>query len=91
MRLALGFGDVDQIGLFEARRQFQHRPGDRDVVVVRQHAQHLDRRIADRRQTDGELGARLVLDFLDQQPENVVEQVDMRVIEIFWRRRGTAR
>ncbi len=30
----------------------------------------------------GELGARLGLDFLDQQPENVVEQIDMRVVEI---------
>ena len=79
MRLTFGIGEIDEIGLLQPRRQFQHRPGDGDVVVIGQRAHHFDRRVGDRRQAIGELGARLVLDFLDQQPEYVVEQIDMRV------------
>ena len=35
-----------QIGLLQARRQFEHRAGDGDIVVVGQRPQHSDRRVA---------------------------------------------
>ena len=80
MRLAFGLGEIDQIGFGQARRQLQHRAGDGNIVVIGERAQHLHRRIGDRRQADGEFGARLGLDFLDEQAEDVVEQVDMLVV-----------
>ncbi len=79
MRLTFGIGEIDQIGLLQPRRQFQHRPGDGDVIVIGQRAHQFEWRVGDRRQAIGELGARLVLDFLDQQSEYVVEQIDMRL------------
>ncbi len=88
--LTLGFGEIDEIGLGQARRQFEHRTGNRDIVVIGQDAQHLDRRVADRRKAMGQFGTRLVLDFLDEQREDVVEQVDMGIAVASSRRQEIA-
>ena len=81
MRLALGLGDVDQIGFGKPSRMLQHRPGDRDVVVLGEPPHHLDRRIADRRKAIGEFRARLDFDLVDQAAEHVVEQTDVLLVE----------
>ena len=86
VRLALGLGDVDQIGFGEPARLLQHRAGDRDVVVLGEPPHHLDRRIADRREAIGQLRARLGLDLGDQAAEHVVEQADVVVVELARRR-----
>ncbi len=36
MSLTLGFREIDEIGLRQARRQFEHRPGDGNIVVIGQ-------------------------------------------------------
>jgi hypothetical protein len=43
-------------------------------------AQDVDRRVAHRRKTICQLGARLRFDLLDQNPEHVVEQADVLVV-----------
>ena len=73
------------------RRQLEHRPGDGDVVVVGERAQHLDRRVA-RPAPDGcESSARALLSISSiSRPNHVVEQVDMLVVVAARRRRETA-
>ena len=80
MRLALGSRDADKVVLRQARRQLEHRSGDGDVVVLGKPAQDVDRRVAYRRETICQLGARLRFDLLDQNPEHVVEQADVLVV-----------
>ena len=80
MRLALGLGDVHEVGI-RHRRLLQHRPGDRDVVVLGELADNTRRRIGHRRDTARQLRQRLGLDLLDQAADDVVEQRDMVVVE----------
>jgi hypothetical protein len=82
MRLTLGLGDVEQIGLGKPPGFHENRAGHRDVVVARQPADHLERRIADRRQTASELGKGLGLDLDDQAAQHLVEQADMVLFEL---------
>ena len=82
MRLALGPGDIDQVGVSQPRRLLQHRARHRDVVVLGEPPHRLDRRVADRRQAMGQFGPRLGLDLLDQAREDAVEQLDMLVVEV---------
>ena len=49
MRLALGLGDVDEIGVGEPRRLLQHRPATEMSSSLASCAHQLDRCIADRR------------------------------------------
>ena len=82
MRLALGLGDVDQIGFLQPRRLREHRTGHRDVVVVRELAHQLGRRVRDRRERLRHFGARLGLDLDDQPAQHVVEQPDVIFVEV---------
>ena len=81
MRLALGLRDVDEIGFGKPLRLLEHGTRDRDVVVPRETAHRLDRRIAERREPARQFGARLRLDLDDQSAEHQVEQPDMIVVE----------
>jgi hypothetical protein len=81
VRLALGLGNIDEIGLGEPRRLLEHRAGDRDVVILREPPYHVDWRIADGCEPVGQLGTRLGLDLADQSAEHLVEQSDMIVVE----------
>ena len=80
--LSLGVCDVDQIGFGEPRRELQDRLGDRDVVVVGERAQNIDRRVGQRSKMPRKLGARLALDLFDEQREYVVEKIDMRIVVV---------
>lgn len=80
MRLALGPRNADKIGLRQTRRQFQHRPGHSDIVVVGELAQESDRRVTQWRNMSGQLGECLVVDPLDKQPEQIIEESDMLVV-----------
>ena len=82
MRLTLGLGQVDEISFSEPYCLFQHRPGDRDIVVVGETPQHFDWRVAHGCETVRELGASLVLDLLDQQPKYLVEDIDVLVVVV---------
>jgi hypothetical protein len=81
VRLAFRLGDLHQIGIREPRRLRQHRARDRDIVIMGEPAQDLDRRISDRRQPPRKLGAGPGLDFGDQVPEHVVEQTHVIFVE----------
>ena len=73
---------VQQIGFGKsAGNCVKHRPGDRDVIVVREPPHHGDRRVADRRQPVGQLGTRLGFDLGDQPAEHVVEQSHVILVE----------
>ena len=80
MRLALGLGDVDEIG-FGQRRDCAAPARDRDVVVLGETAHHFRRRVGDRGEPMRQLGARLRFDLDDQAAEHVVEQADMVFVE----------
>jgi hypothetical protein len=78
--LSLGVCDIHQVGVGEPRRELQDRLGNGDVVVVGKRAQNLDRRVGQRSKMLREFGARLALDLFDQERENVVEKIDMRIV-----------
>ena len=82
MRLTLGPGQLDQFGFLQPARLRQHRTGHRDVVVVRELAHQLQRRVGDRRQRLRHFGARLGLDLDDQPAQHVVEQADVIFVEM---------
>ena len=71
--LALGAGDLDQVGQIEARRLRQDRARDRDVVVVGERAHDLARSVAHRSETARQFHARLGLDDGNQPAEDFVE------------------
>ena len=77
--LTLVHRDVDEIGFGQPRRELQYRSGDGDIVVIGEPAQQFDGSVADRRKMMRELGARLCLDLVDEQPEHVIKQLDMRI------------
>jgi hypothetical protein len=79
--LALGLGDVDEVGLFQSGGFREHRAGDRDVVIVGELPHQLQRRIGDRGETQRDFGARLGLDFEDELAQHVVEQADVVFVE----------
>ena len=82
MRLALGPGDVDEVGVVEPRDWRKHRPGDRDVVVVGEPAHDLDRGVADRREPVATSSARALLSISSiRRLEHVVEQADVVFVE----------
>ena len=77
MLLALAVGGGDEGVFAEPFRPGQHRARDFDVVVGGEELDDVRRRIGDRRQALGELGARLGLD-LDHQPRHdIVEHADL--------------
>ena len=78
--LALGFGDVDEIGFRQTRRQLEHRPGDGDIVVVGEPRSTLTGALLTGARRFDEFGAGLGLDLFDQQPEHLVEQIDVLVV-----------
>ena len=75
--LTLGAGADQEVALIEPIRQSQHRAGDVDIVVERQHMDDVRRRIGDRRQALGQFGAGLVLDGVDQPRHDIVEDADL--------------
>src|SRR5262249_55790887 len=81
MRLALGLGDVDEIGVGQSPGLLQYRPSDRDVVILGELAHDPERSIPARCQKVGEFGTCLALNFLDQGPEHVIENADMLLVE----------
>ena len=76
MRLALGLGDMYEIGIGELGL-LEQRTGDRDIVALGELAHHAGRRVGDRRDAPRKFGQRLGLDLLDQIADDVVEQRDM--------------
>jgi hypothetical protein len=81
MRLRFAIGDFNQIAVAELRRSFQYRVGNCDVVVPRKSAQHLGRRVVDRRETVAKLGPRPRFDPLDQVSEDFIEDIDLLITE----------
>ena len=89
MLLALGLCEFDQILGRQPRRFGQHRTGDRDLVVLREAADHGRRRLLDggelrahfgERNARGDIGQRAQLDGPDQAFEHVAEQLDLLAI-----------
>ena len=78
MRLALGLGDIFEIGIGDPRL-LEHRPGNGNVVVLGERRHHAVRRIGHRRKPARQLGQRFGLDLLDQGADDVVEQRDVFV------------
>ena len=86
MLLALGLRQLDQV-LGRQPRQFgQHRPRNRDLVIVGQAADHVGGRLLDgselrahfgERDPRGDIGQRAQLDGPDQPFEHVAEQLDL--------------
>ena len=86
MLLALGLRQLHQI-LGRQPRQFgQHGSGDRNLVIVREAADHGHRRLLDRgelrahfgeRDARGDIGQRAQLDGPDQPFQHVAEQLDL--------------
>ena len=80
MRLALGLGDADQLGIGNTRL-LEHRLGDGHIVAAGEPGDDTDRRIGNRGEPAREFRQRLGLDFLDQIADDVVEDGDMLVVE----------
>ncbi len=80
MRLPLRARHIDEINLGKTPRKLQDRTGDRNIVIVGERAQDIDRGITDGRETIGKLRARLSFNFLDKPPEHIVEQVHVLVV-----------
>ena len=79
--LALGRGDVEEVGLGKTPGLREHRPRDGDIIVLGEMPHRFDRRVAQRRKPMGHLGARLRPRFGDQSGEHQIEQPDMIVVE----------
>ena len=79
--LALGLGDLDQVGVGQPRRLREDRARDLDLVVLREPAHHLDRGVVDRRKVPAQLGERADLHALDQVHQNIVEDLDLLLVE----------
>ena len=86
MLLALGLRQFDQVLGAQPRRFGQHRPRDRDLVIVRQAADHVRRRLLDggelraqfgERDARRDVGQRAQLDGPDQPFQHVAEQLDL--------------
>ena len=82
--------DFDQIFRAQPRRLSQNRPGDRDLVIVSETADHSGRRLGDRgeltahfskRHARTDIRDRPDLDRSDEAFEDVVEQLDLLAIE----------
>jgi hypothetical protein len=73
MRLALAFGDLDQILVGQPRRLRQHRPGDGDIVVVGETVNDTVRGIGDRRDVPAQFEPRAAFDMFDQADHDAVE------------------
>ena len=82
MRLALLLRDADKIGGGQPRRLRQHRPRNRDLVVMRETLDDVVRRLCDRREAARKLRARLGFDPCDQVRQHVVEYADLLVAEL---------
>jgi len=79
--LALGRRAFQKDVLRERREPGQDRPRDLDVLVPRQAADGLDRRIVDRGEPPAELDQGLALDLADQEAQDVVENLDLLVVQ----------
>ena len=86
MLLALGLRQLDQVVGRQPRRFGQHRPRDRDLVVVGEPPDHAGRRLLDggelrahlgERDARGDIGQRAQLDGPDQPFQHVAEQLDL--------------
>ena len=77
--LALVAGESQEVLLGQPRRLAQHRLGDLDGVVLGKLADGDGRRVLDRRQLGGELGARANFDAVGEARNDAVEQIDLRV------------
>src|ERR1700733_4189119 len=80
MVLPFAVGDGDKIGFRKSRGELQDRLGDPDIVVVGKCAHDIDGRLENRSELPREFGARLALDLVDEQREDVVEQIDLRIV-----------
>ena len=77
MLLTLGFGVLDKSDIFEQIGLREHRAGDRNLVVECQLADHVWRRILDRREPIRERLARRKFDIRNEVVEDAVEHGDM--------------
>ena len=86
MLLALGLRELDQIVGRKPRRFGQHRPRNRNLVILRQAADHGRRRLLDggelrahfgERNARRDIGQRAQLDGPDQPFQHVAEQLDL--------------
>jgi hypothetical protein len=82
MALALYARDLDQYRLVEHGRSAQQRPGDRDLVLMREPSDQPARRIGEPRQPFGQIGARGDLGVRNQAGQDAVEEIDMIGVEI---------
>src|ERR1700676_5683168 len=86
MLLPFGLRDFNQILLAETRGFRQHRPGDADLVIARQTADHRGRRLRNRRKLNAhfsksdpgaDIGDRPYLDRLDEALQHIAEQLNL--------------
>jgi hypothetical protein len=77
MGLAFGFRDRDELLVGQDAGLCENRSGDVDVVVVRQEADHIGRRAADRGQLAAQLDQGLPFDAVDQPTHQLIEHGDV--------------
>src|ERR1700749_488870 len=77
MTLALETGDLDQRRIVDHRRAAQQRPRDRHLVLARQLADQIARRVVEQRQALGQHDARAGLGMRDEIAQDAVEQLDV--------------
>jgi hypothetical protein len=73
MLLALGIGDIDEVARCETGRLGQHRAGDRDLVVVGELPDDVDRPVLGRRQALAQFDQRPILHPPDEPADHAVE------------------
>ncbi len=81
MRLALGLGDFQEVGLGQAPRLPQDGAGNRNIVVPGEPADQFPGRVAERRQAMRQFRACFRFDLVNQTIEDVVEQPHMVLVE----------
>ena len=82
MRLVLGSGNGDEIGLGQLPRPCEHRSCHRDIIVVCETPYHFGRYRAEWRQPVRQFGAELDLRPDDQPVEHQIEKAEMVVVEL---------
>ena len=88
MRLALGLGEFDEIGVLQPRRLRQHRTGDRNVVVLRKLCASDSVGALAIGASVRDISARALVSIsTTSRHEHVVEQPDVVLVEMRRRRR----
>jgi hypothetical protein len=83
MPVALCLGNFGQVLRGEAFRLRQNRRGNQNIVMPREMLDHPNWRVGRRREASAEFHQRFGLNTLDQMQKNIVEQTNLRVVEMF--------